>query len=65
MNKLIKFKELQEITGYKRASDIEGALKAEGIACFHGKDNTVWTTLDIINAAGGLVPKNDERKITL
>jgi len=45
--------DLQSATGYQRASDIERCLSQQGVRLFWGKDGP-WTTLDLINAAGGL-----------
>lgn len=45
---------LKRITGYERSGDVERCLKEQGITIFYGK-NGPWTTLDLINAAGGLV----------
>ena len=50
---LIDTMQLSTITGYERCADITRCLRDQGIAFFHGK-NGPWTTLDLINAAGGL-----------
>ena len=61
MNKnsqIVITEELREITGFKRAADIEKCLEKQGIRFFHGKCGP-WTTLDLINASKGLVPLSD------
>lgn len=45
---------LQEATGYQRQGDIEKVLQASGIKFFPGKGGRIWTTIELINAAGGL-----------
>lgn len=45
--------DLSTMTGYERAADIAKCLKRQGIRYFDGKDGP-WTTLELINAAGGL-----------
>lgn len=47
--------DLQAVTGYQRASDIERCLTQQGVRFFWGKDGP-WTTLELINAAGGIRP---------
>lgn len=49
--------ELKEVTGYKRNRDLERCLTEAGVRWFPGKDGP-WTTIDLINAAGGLVAAN-------
>ena len=65
MSSLIKFKELQSITGYERPSDVESALINQGIKVFRGKSKTVWTTIELINAAGGIVRNESQRDIKI
>lgn len=51
-----------EITGYKQVGDLEKCLKKQGIRFFYGKPGVIWTTLSLIEAAGGLKPVNDNQK---
>lgn len=44
---------LIETTGYQRPADIERCLREQGVRYFWGKDGP-WTTIDLVNAAGGL-----------
>lgn len=44
---------LFELTGYTRPADVERCLRDQGVKYFWGKDGP-WTTLELINAAGGL-----------
>lgn len=47
--------DLMAITGYQRPGDVARCLRAQGIHVFHGKAGP-WTTLDLVNRAGGLEP---------
>ncbi|WP_282235837.1 DUF4224 domain-containing protein [Salinicola endophyticus] len=44
---------LRQITGYQRPADIARCLREQGVRVFHGRRGP-WTTLDLINQAGGL-----------
>lgn len=57
---LVTFQDLQRITGYARRSDIERTLQEQGIHMFYGRSGP-WTTLDLINQAGGLADGNQEQ----
>lgn len=46
--------DLSHITGYERPGDVERCLRTQGVRYFTGKDGP-WTTIDLINAAGGLL----------
>ncbi|MCB1606071.1 MAG: hypothetical protein KDI71_03705 [Xanthomonadales bacterium] len=52
---VLTFNQLQEATGYQRLSDVERCLKDQGIRFFRGKGG-IWTTIELVNAAGGLTP---------
>lgn len=52
-NGLLSTAELEQATGYRRPRDIERCLEQAGVRYFPGKDGP-WTTIDLINAAGGL-----------
>lgn len=45
--------DLLAMTGYERPGDVERCLREQGVRFFWGKKGP-WTTLDLINAAGGL-----------
>lgn len=47
--------DLRTITGYKRAADIARCLREQGVQVFYGRSGP-WTTVDLVNQAGGLVP---------
>ncbi|WP_341522179.1 DUF4224 domain-containing protein [Pseudomonas sp. G.S.17] len=53
--RVLEFEDLQRVTGYSRRSDVERALRSQGIRMFIGRKGP-WTTLDLINQAGGLKP---------
>lgn len=50
---IVPFEALSKATGYNRPSDVERCLRKQGIIVFHGK-NGPWTTLMLLNAAGGI-----------
>lgn len=50
---------LKAITGYERVGDVRRCLERQNIRYFFGKDG-VWTTIGLVEAAGGLVPGNME-----
>jgi len=54
-SEIISFDELQRITKYDRPGDVERCLKKQGIHVFFGRKG-VWTTVALINAAGGIDP---------
>lgn len=51
--KILSCEELRAVTGYQRPADIERCLFEQGIKTFRGRLGP-WTTLDLINQAGGL-----------
>jgi hypothetical protein len=57
--RVLEFEDLQRVTGYTRRSDVERALRSQGIRIFIGRHGP-WTTLDLINQAGGLKPVDAE-----
>lgn len=52
---VLDFEALRALTRYQRAGDVERCLRQQGIRVFYARDG-VWTTLELINAAGGLQP---------
>ncbi|WP_082460409.1 DUF4224 domain-containing protein [Pseudomonas mediterranea] len=57
---VLVFTDLQRITGYQRRSDVERSLVEQGIRLFRGRTGP-WTTLDLINRAGGVTPASADR----
>ncbi|TFH86621.1 hypothetical protein EQG41_11770 [Billgrantia azerbaijanica] len=53
--------DLRAITGYQRPADIERCLVEQGVKVFRGRLGP-WTTIDLINQAGGLTTQaqNDD-----
>lgn len=47
--------DLCAITGYERPGDAAACLRRQGIHVFNSKRGP-WTTVELINAAGGLRP---------
>jgi len=56
---VLTFQDLQRLTGYTRRSGVEGALRKQGIRWFWGR-NGPWTTIDMVNQAGGQSPATDK-----
>jgi Domain of unknown function (DUF4224) len=48
----VTYEALKELTGYERRSDIERLLQSQGIRFFYSRYG-LWTTMTIINNAGG------------
>lgn len=57
---VLTFEDLQHITGYQRRSDVERSLVEQGVRIFRGRSGP-WTTLDLINKAGGIKPDSDDK----
>ena len=55
MTSLVDFKQLQHITGLSRSSAIRRHLQLNGIRFFGHKGTNIYTTIELINSAGGLV----------
>lgn len=53
MRTVLPFADLAAAYGYSRAADVRRCLTRDGIKFFEGRDGP-WTTMDLINAAGGL-----------
>ena len=51
---ILHFTDLQAMTGYSRAGDVSRCLRRQGIKVFHGRGGSLWTTIALVNAAGGL-----------
>ena len=57
---VLTFEDLKRITGYARRADVERALHEQGIRLFRGRTGP-WTTVELINQAGGLRPASQEQ----
>ncbi|MDH4763381.1 hypothetical protein OMP44_10780 [Pseudomonas sp. CBMAI 2609] len=57
---ILTFQDLQSITGYNRRADVERILLDQGVRIFRGRTGP-WTTLELINQAGGVKPASQER----
>ena len=53
MSSLVSLNELKELTGYKRAPDVEQCLVKNGVRFLYGRHG-IYTTIDAINAAMGI-----------
>lgn len=56
---VLTFDDLKRITGYARRADVERTLHDQGIRLFRGRTGP-WTTVELVNQAGGLKPGNQE-----
>lgn len=52
---IVPFDALKAISGYQQTSAVERWASSQGIRIFWGR-NGPWTTVELINAAAGLVP---------
>jgi hypothetical protein len=59
INGVLTTHDLLEITGYGRVGDLRRALEDQGIQYFDGKGGSIWTTMQLVNAAKGLPGAND------
>lgn len=59
ISSVLTFDDLKRITGYIRRADVERTLREQGIRLFRGR-NGPWTTVELVNQAGGLRPMSDE-----
>lgn len=59
-SRVLTFDDLKRITGYARRADVERTLLEQGIRIFRGRSGP-WTTVELINQAGGLRPAIQEQ----
>ena len=52
-NAVLSCEDLKQITGYQRPGDVARCLRDQGVQVFQGRLGP-WTTIDLINKAGGL-----------
>lgn len=57
---LLSCEDLLLATGFERIGDMRRALDQAGIRYFLGRAGRPWTTMDLLNAAGGLVPTSGQ-----
>jgi hypothetical protein len=55
---ILEFADLQRLTGYERPADVAKALRQQHVHVFDGR-NGPWTTLELLNYAGGMTAAND------
>lgn len=55
--------DLLQATGFERAGDLTRLFDQQGIRWFPGKGGKPWTTMALINKAGGLFPAAGEGNI--
>jgi hypothetical protein len=61
---LLTTEELLQVTGFERAGDLTRLFDQVGIKWFPGKGGKPWTTMALINKAGGLFPAAGEASST-
>ena len=59
LDRTLEFDDLKRLTGYARMADVERCLTSQGIRFFRGRDG-IWTTIDLVNQAGGLAASASE-----
>ena len=60
VSRVLTFDDLKRITGYARRADVERTLHEQGIRIFRGRTGP-WTTVELINQAGGLKAGTQEQ----
>lgn len=53
---IVEWEDICAITGYERPADAARCLRDQGIKVFEGRSGRPWTTVGLIEAAGGLLP---------
>lgn len=53
-NNILNIEDLKKATGYERHGDVEKCLRDNDIRFFRSKKGA-WTTLAMVNAAGGIM----------
>lgn len=53
---ILTTEQLLQVTGFERPGDLTRLFDQQGIKWFPGKGGKPWTTLALINQAGGLLP---------
>jgi hypothetical protein len=64
MDSILTCDDLLRATGYRHPGDLARSLTRQGIKFFYGKGGIVWTTVNLIDAAGGLRPPENEGTAT-
>ncbi|MBY5969886.1 DUF4224 domain-containing protein [Halomonas denitrificans] len=59
---VLSCEDLKQITGYQRPGDVARCLREQGVRVFNGRSGP-WTTIDLINQAGGMVQQGNEDDI--
>ena len=52
---IVTQQELMEATGYRQRRALERYLRSEKIAFYLGRNKTIWTTVDALNASLGII----------
>jgi wobble nucleotide-excising tRNase len=60
MARLVTHEELKAATGFDNNAALEKCLRGQKVAVLYGKNGHVFTTLDAINNALGLNPKEQD-----
>jgi hypothetical protein len=54
MSALLTCEDLLRATGYQHVGDLARSLSKQGIRYFQGRGGAIWTTVNLVDAAGGL-----------
>jgi Domain of unknown function (DUF4224) len=53
---IVECEDICAVTGYERPAEAARCLRDQGIKVFNGRNGRPWTTVGLIEAAGGLLP---------
>lgn len=57
---ILETADLLAITGYTKPGDAARELRRQGIRVFHGRPGVIWTTVGLVEAAGGITPRQQD-----
>ena len=63
MSALLTCEDLLRVTGYQHVGDLARSLSKQNIRFFYGKGGVIWTTVNLVDAAGGLKPAANENDV--
>lgn len=62
---IVEASDLYAVLGYTHAGEVVRCLKKQGVKVFLGKGGEPWTTIELINQAGGLrAPASNDEQLT-
>lgn len=54
---VLNCEDLLRLTGFQRVADMQRCLDEQGVRYFKGRGGELWTTVDLLNAAGGIAQR--------